>query len=132
VYKSSAVAEMSDRLATIDMGRNWLCPPHFGRELGPISHNMASPEAYLRTKWHLDPSSCLATIDMGRKVGAMPLFRREMAPPFNTMSLGPRPTSLPSGFLIHPVVWPQKTWAKNRGLCPHFFGGVEWGSWVFI
>ena len=28
--KSSAVAEVGDRLATIDMGRNWgLCPPPF-------------------------------------------------------------------------------------------------------
>ena len=27
--------------------------------------------------------------------------------PSNTMSPGPRPTSVPSGILIHPVVWPQ-------------------------
>jgi len=27
-------------------------------------------EAYLRTKWYLDPSSRLATTDMGRKLGA--------------------------------------------------------------
>jgi len=31
---------------------------------------MAWVEAYLLTKWHLDPSSHLATIDMGRKLGA--------------------------------------------------------------
>ena len=30
----------------------------------------ADSEAYLRTKWHLDPSSRLVTIDMGRKLGA--------------------------------------------------------------
>jgi len=29
-----------------------------------------------------------------------------------------RPTSLPSGILIHVAVWPQQTWAKNWGLCP--------------
>jgi len=35
---------------------------------------MSMAEAYLRTKWYPDPSSCLATIDMGRKVeAAVPL-----------------------------------------------------------
>jgi len=37
-------------------------------------------EAYLRTKWHFDPSSRLTRIDMGRKVGAVPLFRGELDP----------------------------------------------------
>jgi len=32
-------------------------------------HNVAWADAYLRTKWHLDPSSRLDTIDMGRKLG---------------------------------------------------------------
>jgi len=31
---------------------------------------------------------------------------------------GPRPTFVPSGILIHPGVWPQQTWAENRGLRP--------------
>ena len=44
-------------------------------------------------------------------------------------SPGPRPSSIPSGILIHPAFWPQQTWAENWGLCP-FFG---WGeSWVPI
>jgi len=35
---------------------------------------VAWAEAYLRTKWHLDPYSRLATTDMGRKLGeALPL-----------------------------------------------------------
>jgi len=34
------------------------------------------------------------------------------------MSPGPRPTSVPSGILIHPAVWPQKTCAENWGLHP--------------
>ena len=58
--KSSAVAEMGDRLATIDVGRKvgeLLCPSPWG-------------------------------------VGS----------PSNTMSPGPRPTSVPSGILIHPTV----------------------------
>ena len=36
----------------------------------------------------------------------------------DTMSPGSRPTSVPSGVLIHPAVWPQHTWAENWGLCP--------------
>jgi len=35
---------------------------------------VARAEAYLRIKWHLDPSSRLDTINMGRKVGVVPLF----------------------------------------------------------
>jgi len=33
----------------------------------------------------------------------------------NTMSQGLRPSSIPSGILIHPAVWPQQTWAEKRG-----------------
>jgi len=29
------------------------------------NHDVVLAEAYLRTKWHLDPSSRLATIDIG-------------------------------------------------------------------
>jgi len=53
---------------------NWgLCP------LGEwswvrIKHNIARAEAYLRTKWRLDPSSRLVTMNMGRKLGALPPF----------------------------------------------------------
>jgi len=31
-------------------------------------------EAYLRTKWHLDPRGRLAAIDMGQELGAPPPF----------------------------------------------------------
>ena len=44
--------------------------------------------------------------------------------PSNTMSPGPRSTSVPSGILIHPAVWPQQTWAENWGLCPFWGGGA--------
>jgi len=37
--------------------------------------------------------------------------------PSNTKSPGPRTTSIPSGILIHPAVWPQWVWAKNGGSC---------------
>jgi len=65
----------------------------------------------------------LVTIDIGRKVG-------ELLCPFggagsrsNTMWLGPRPTSVPSGILIHPAVWPQWTWAEKWGCCGPFLWG---------
>jgi len=37
---------------------------------------------------------------------------------------GPRPTSVPSGILIHPAIWPQQIWAKNWGLRPFWEGGA--------
>jgi len=38
----------------------------------------------------------------------------------------PKPTSVPSGILIHPVIWPQPTWAENWGWLPPplFWGGA--------
>jgi len=72
---------MGDRLATIDMGRiergGLLCP-FLGGELGPIKHNVAWAEIYLRIEWCLDPSSHFATIDMGRKVGVLCPFLGEL------------------------------------------------------
>jgi len=49
-------------LATIDTGQNWGAVPHMGGSWVPIQHNVAWAEAYLHTKWHLDPSNHLATI----------------------------------------------------------------------
>jgi len=62
----SAVAEMGDCLATIHIGRKLEgALPLFGAELDPHLTQCGLAEAYVRIKWHLDPSSCLATIDMG-------------------------------------------------------------------
>ena len=71
-----AVAEMGDRLATIDMGRKegGCCAPFLGSSV-PIKHNVAWAEAYLRTKWYLDASSRSATI-RGPKSGEL------LLPPF--------------------------------------------------
>ena len=46
--------------------------------------------------------------------------------PSNTMSHGPRFTSLPGNILIHWAVWPQQTWAENckRGSVPLWGGGA--------
>jgi len=39
-----------------------------------MQQNVTWVEAYLPTKWHLDPSSRLATRDMDRKLGDVSLF----------------------------------------------------------
>jgi len=57
-----------------------------------------------------DMGDPLATIDMGRKVGVLLCpFPWGNWVPSNTMSPGRRPTSVPSGMLIHQTVWPQYT-----------------------
>ena len=45
---------------------------------------------------------------MNRKLGAVPLLGGA-ATKSNTTLPGPRFTSVPSGILIHPAVWPQYT-----------------------
>jgi len=62
-----------------------------------------------------------------RKVGAVHLFRGAGSPS-NTMSRALRPTSVLSGILINPAVWPQQTWAENWGAVPLL--GKEMGSHV--
>jgi len=42
-------------------------------------------------------------------------FRGGAGSPSNTLLPGPRPTSVPSGILIHPAVWLQYTWAEKWG-----------------
>ena len=94
------------------------CPP-FWKIWVPIQkQNVACVQAYLPIKLHLDPSSRLATTDMGRKLGdcaVSPLSGRGRAgSPSNTTSPGPRRSSVPSGILIHPAVWPQYTNVTDR------------------
>jgi len=82
--------------------------------------NVARGEVYLPTKLHLDPSSRLATTDMGQKLGdAVPLSGGSGSLHNSVAWL--RPTSIPSGSLIHPAVWPQQTWATSipSGLLIH-------------
>ena len=66
-------------------------------------------------KNHQDKSSAVA--EMGDRArakwagkwqgAAVPLSGVEAGSPSNTISPGPRPTSVPSGILIHSTVWPQ-------------------------
>jgi len=86
--------------------------PLFGGSGSPSNTMSPGAEAYLRTKWYPDASSRLVTIYMGRKLGAATLLRGAGSPS-DTVPPGLRPTSLPSGILIHPAIWPQRTWAEN-------------------
>jgi len=89
--KSSAVAEMGDRLATIDMGRKLAGHvPFEGAEphLTQCCLGLGLPESYLSTKWHLDPSSRLVTIDMGRKLGVSAAFKGSLVPHVTQYCLG--------------------------------------------
>jgi len=65
---------------------------------------------------------------MGRKLGMGlgPRFGEGSWSPSTTKSLEPRPTSVPSGILIHPAIWPHQIWAENWGLYP--FGKGELGA----
>jgi len=118
---------MGDRLATIDMGRKVVgaVPLSMGGAESPSGtlFVVAWAEAYLRTKWHLDPSNRLATIDIGRQVGELLCPSGGAGSRSNTMWPGPRPTSGPSGILIHPAVLPQWTWAEKWGLLWSLFMG---------
>ena len=96
----------------------------------PIQHKVAWAEAYLRAKWHLDPSSRLATIDMCRKLeGALPFWGGELGPHLTQYGLSqPRPTSITSGILI------IQPFGHNRH-GPKIGGGSAFlgrGSWVPI
>ena len=100
----------SSRSVTMNMGRKFGgLRPLFGE--GGLDTTWA--EAEIDTKWHLDASSRLATVDMGGKVvegAAVPLSDGEAGShPSNTMWPGLRPTSVPSGILIHPAAFGHNT-----------------------
>ena len=87
--KCSTVAEMGDRLVTIDMGCKVGGCAAFRGEPGPPSNTMSPaprPTSLPKsTKWHLDPPSCLATTDMGGKMEAVPLWGWGAGSPSKTM-----------------------------------------------
>ena len=105
VYKCSPVAEMGNRLATVDMGRKLggggLCPFWEG-ELGSRLTVWPRPRSTSLQSGILIRSAIWPQY-MGRKVGDAaqpPLFCRGNMGPHLTVSPGPRPTSVPSGILI--------------------------------
>ena len=89
--------ELGLRLLQCGLGRGLLPYQEASSSIQPFGHNRHGP-----------------------KIGGLhPLLRGGGAgTSYNTMSLGLRPTSLPSGILIHPAIWPQQIWADNWGCAP--------------
>ena len=93
------------KIQILTWAENWglrplwgLRPPIGGGGLaGSPSNTMSSgprAEAYLRTKWQLDPCSRLAAMDIGRKLGSSAHSGRGAGSQSNTKSPGLRPTSM--------------------------------------
>jgi len=103
---SLAVAEMGDRLATIDMGREvggGSCAPFRGESWVLIQQNVVCAESYLRTKCHLDASSRSATIHQRYKTDAQTHTHTYIqwpdiikAPKKSTRSIIPSSVTLPN------------------------------------
>jgi len=114
IDKSSAFAEMGDRLATIDMGRKVGAAVPLSVGAGSPS-NTVSPgprPASIPSGILIHPT--VLPQHMGRKLGdCAPSLGRGLGLHL-TMWHGPRPSSVPSGILIHPTVWPQYTNVTDR------------------
>jgi len=86
----------------------------------PLSRGAASPFHAMSPGPYLPPhhvaSSFIQSFGHNRhgpKIGDCGAHLGGAGPPCNTMSPGPTSTSLSSGILMHPAVWPQQTSAKN-------------------
>jgi len=121
--KCSAVAEMGDRLATIDLGQKLGAVPLMGEAGSPCNTIFPGPRAIFVLSGILYPA--VFHNRHGPKIGGLCPLGGGAGCTWNTMLPGPRPTLVPSGILVHPAVWPQLTWPK-RGLC--LFGGEGAGS----
>jgi len=103
--------DLSSRLATIDIGRKWglLCPFRGGGAVGSPSDKCGLgrglPPCQVASSSILPFRHNRHGPKMGRCCSA-PLLG-ELGPAFNRMWPRPRPTSVPSGILIHPAVWPH-------------------------
>ena len=99
---------------------NWgLCPLFGEGELGPHLAQCGLGRGlppYQVASWSMQP---FGHNRHRPKIGGLsPLFGRETGFPSNTMSLGSRPTSTPTGILIDRAIWPQQIWAESWGLRP--------------
>ena len=123
IYKSSAVAEVGDR------GHNRHGPKEGGTAV-PLSRGGAGSPS--NTMWS-GPGRGLLPYQVasssiqpfghinrhGPKIGSVPFFMGGAGSPSNTKTPGTRPTSIPSGILVHPAVWPQRIhWPKIGGCVP--------------
>jgi len=103
--------------------------------LGLGSHLTQSPLGWglppyqvTKCQWHPDACSRLTTTEVGWKLGRglCPLFGRVERGPHLTKSLGLRPSSIPSGILIHAAIWPQQIWAENWVGAQPLWGRQSW------
>jgi len=118
--KSSAVAKMGDR------GHNrhgpkregLLCP--FRGDLGPRLTQCGLGRRLLPYQVASSSIQPYGHNRHGPNIGwgGCAFFLGVAGSPSNTKSHGPRPTSIPSGILVHPAVWPQRTLAENWGAVP--------------
>ena len=87
-HKCSAVAEMGDRLATIDMGRKSEAVPHFGGELGPHVPQCGPRPTFVPSGILIHPAVC-AQYTWAENRGLCPLFRGgELGPYLTQCRLG--------------------------------------------
>ena len=114
--KSSAVAEMGDRGNNRRGPKRWglLCP--FRAELGPRLIQCGLGRCLLP---YQVASSSIQPFGHNKRVPKLGGSGCALCSgsPSNTKSPGPRPTSIPSAILVHPVVWPQRTLAENWRDC---------------
>jgi len=89
--------EPGPRLTLYGLGRGLLPYQETSSSIQPFDHNRHEPK-------------------IGE--GAVLFFRGGAGSQSNTKSPGPRPTSISSGILVHPAVWPQRTLAENCGYAP--------------
>jgi len=128
--RNPAVAEMVDRSHNRHgpkRGRGLLCP--FRGELGLRLIQRDLGRGLLR---YQVASSSIRPLGHNRHkpllVGWVCPFSGGAGSPSNTKSPGPRPTSIPSGIIVHPAVWPQRTLAENWGAVPFSGGGAGFPS----
>ena len=112
------------RLAATDIGRKLgNCAPLGEWELGPHLTQCRLGRGippYQMASWYIQP---FGHNRHGPKIGgSAPFLGRGARSPYSTKSPGPRPTSIPSGILIHPTIWPQQIWAENWEAVP-LWGG---------
>ena len=120
--KSSTVAEMGDRLATIDIGRKkGAAVPLFGGSCTPSNTMWPGSRSTSVPSGILIHSAVWS--QHGPKIeGAVPLWGGELGPHLTQCRLRRRLPPISSGIFIRPAVWPQQTWGENLEVL--ILGGV--------
>ena len=99
-------------------GGGLLCP--FRGELGPRLIQYGLSRGLLPYQVESSSIRQFGHNSLGSKIGwecGSAFFLEVAASPSNTKSHGPRPTSTPSGILVHSAVWPPRMLVRKLGLC---------------